>query len=305
MTTLEEHHAERDDYIWSNLVGNPFPPGPNPHRQRPRGAEARQAAAHTHQDYPIARPYAPPPHGSPYYKPMPGTGLEPTVPNPLVFPPPLPAPTPAALAREEKPRGRWAEVIVLAVVVWLSMTAGWFFFRGPGRTLFAGKSESDKPVPAVVADASHSHKDEAAGQHPREPAPQRPAPTPGANAPGSPAPSPAQPRPAPVPAPAPAPVPEPANNNVLTFEKHVLPIFQSKCVTCHGAEKRKGGIDLRTVAALVKGNSSGTALVPGKPDSSPVWDSIKNNSMPPGKTKLTATEKEIVEKWIAAGARER
>jgi hypothetical protein len=90
----------------------------------------------------------------------------------------------------------------------------------------------------------------------------------------------------------------------LTFEKDVLPIFKTKCVGCHGVAKKKGGVDVRTVQALLKGGDEGPCLVPGSTAKSPLWEVLQSNRMPPGKTKLTAAEKETIRKWIAGGAKD-
>src|SRR5436305_1535839 len=57
------------------------------------------------------------------------------------------------------------------------------------------------------------------------------------------------------------------------FERDVLPIVREHCWKCHGAEARKSGLDLRTLAGALKGGASGEpALVPGKPDASPMFE---------------------------------
>src|SRR5436305_5497378 len=37
------------------------------------------------------------------------------------------------------------------------------------------------------------------------------------------------------------------------FEKELLPMFQAKCVQCHGAGKPMSGLDLRTFASMMQG----------------------------------------------------
>jgi hypothetical protein len=91
---------------------------------------------------------------------------------------------------------------------------------------------------------------------------------------------------------------------MVFFDKDVLPIFEKRCTFCHGAEKKRGGLDLRTVAALTKGGDSGTTLVPGKPDKSPLWEVIDTDRMPTGPVKLPKEEREIIRKWILSGAKE-
>jgi hypothetical protein len=88
-----------------------------------------------------------------------------------------------------------------------------------------------------------------------------------------------------------------------TFRADIRPILQAKCVTCHGtSDKLKGGLDVRTVAAILKGGESGPALVRGEPERSPLWEAVATDQMPPGKVKLTPAEKEKLRRWIAGGA---
>ena len=51
-------------------------------------------------------------------------------------------------------------------------------------------------------------------------------------------------------------------------EHDIRPIFQFRCVACHGKRKQEAGLDLRTVAGRLKGGKSGPALIPGDPDGS-------------------------------------
>jgi hypothetical protein len=114
---------------------------------------------------------------------------------------------------------------------------------------------------------------------------------------------------APAPAPAPAPLPRPAEPKAppapqLSYERDVLPIMQRACLSCHGAGRKRGGLDLRTFAALARGGESGPGVRPGRPADSPLWESVASGRMPPGKArKLTAAEKKTIRDWIASGAR--
>jgi hypothetical protein len=91
---------------------------------------------------------------------------------------------------------------------------------------------------------------------------------------------------------------------VPTFAADVLPVFQAKCISCHGGLTKKGGLDMRTVTDLMKGGNSGSALKPGNPGGSRVLKSIEDGEMPPeGKPQLTPREKQLIRDWIAAGAK--
>ena len=89
------------------------------------------------------------------------------------------------------------------------------------------------------------------------------------------------------------------------FEKDILPLFQAKCLRCHGADQRRAELDLRNRAAILRGGESGPAVAPGSPDKSLLWTKVIYNRMPPGKAeKLTDAERAPVRAWIEGGARD-
>ena len=92
-------------------------------------------------------------------------------------------------------------------------------------------------------------------------------------------------------------------------ENEVTPVFQMRCVVCHGKRRQEGGLDLRTQASRLKGGKSGPALVPGKAGESLLMKRILSGEMPPSKMLFdfavrppTSAEVEVVRKWIEAGA---
>ena len=92
-------------------------------------------------------------------------------------------------------------------------------------------------------------------------------------------------------------------------EHEILPIFQIRCVACHGKRKQEGGLDLRTVAGRLQGGKSGPAIKPGDPDGSLLIQKIVSGEMPPPELQLQysvrpMTEVELgkVKRWIAEGA---
>jgi hypothetical protein len=89
-----------------------------------------------------------------------------------------------------------------------------------------------------------------------------------------------------------------------TFKQHILPIFQVKCGDCHSGAKAKGGLDLTSVATILKPNDMGTILVPGNTQKSLLHDAVADGYMPPQgseKHKLTAAEKLLIVNWIETG----
>src|SRR5262249_38289647 len=84
-----------------------------------------------------------------------------------------------------------------------------------------------------------------------------------------------------------------------SYERDVRPVLRAHCMECHGeGSKLKGKLDLRLRrTAVARG-----AVVPGKPDKSPLFLRTHKGEMPPGKVKLNAREVAVLRGWIAAGA---
>ncbi|HMO66085.1 MAG TPA: DUF1549 domain-containing protein, partial [Verrucomicrobiota bacterium] len=89
------------------------------------------------------------------------------------------------------------------------------------------------------------------------------------------------------------------------FLGRVQPLLDSRCVSCHGPDKVKGGLRLDSREALLAGGDSGPALVPGQPSDSLILQAVMHAKpdleMPP-KEKLTAQDIAVLERWIATGA---
>jgi hypothetical protein len=91
------------------------------------------------------------------------------------------------------------------------------------------------------------------------------------------------------------------------YEKKIRPIFAEHCYKCHSAEakKVKAGLLLDSLEGMLKGGSSGPALVPGNHGKSLLWQALRfvdpNLKMPPD-GKLPETQFKDVEAWIKRGA---
>jgi hypothetical protein len=87
------------------------------------------------------------------------------------------------------------------------------------------------------------------------------------------------------------------------FETDVAPILRNHCVKCHGGDERKGGLDLRTVDAMIHGGDGGAALVRGNSGESLILERVRSKEMPPGANpKLGDQQVAILRAWIDAGA---
>ncbi len=94
----------------------------------------------------------------------------------------------------------------------------------------------------------------------------------------------------------------------VDFESEIRPLFEKKCISCHGPEKQKSGyrLDVREVA-LTGGESHAPNVVAGEPDRSPllrfVTSTESDERMPPKGERLTAAEVERLRSWISEGAK--
>ena len=95
-----------------------------------------------------------------------------------------------------------------------------------------------------------------------------------------------------------------AESQDVSFKDHVAPILRAKCVRCHGADARKGGLALDTAAHLAEGGDEGPAIEVGKPEESPLLEKISGPkpTMPKGGKPLTDAEVAVIRRWIASGA---
>ncbi len=102
-----------------------------------------------------------------------------------------------------------------------------------------------------------------------------------------------------------------AEDGESLFVRRVWPLFQEKCLACHGNDEKKikANYDMRTLASATQGGESGVkALVPGKPDESPLYlASTRQHDdwepMPPKEAdQLKSEQLAWIKEWIAGGA---
>ncbi len=82
-------------------------------------------------------------------------------------------------------------------------------------------------------------------------------------------------------------------------------LLQRNCLGCHNAEKNKGGVNLSSRAAALKGGDEGPAVVPRKPGKSRLLEVLSPDSDPhmPPKKQLKAAEIELLKRWVSNGAK--
>jgi uncharacterized membrane protein len=97
-------------------------------------------------------------------------------------------------------------------------------------------------------------------------------------------------------------------DQAVLFEDVILPILNTKCLSCHNMEKAKGGLNLATAEAVLKGGKNGKLFVPGNPAISLLLERVHlpfddEKRMPPkGKPALTDEEMAISTLWIKGNA---
>ena len=97
-------------------------------------------------------------------------------------------------------------------------------------------------------------------------------------------------------------IPESARLQIERFEREVLPIFESRCVSCHG-ETPQAGLDLRSLAAALRGGRHGEVIEEGFSEKSIVIRQLESGAMPPkgAGEPVTAGEIERIRSWIDGG----
>jgi len=95
----------------------------------------------------------------------------------------------------------------------------------------------------------------------------------------------------------------------LRFDRDIRPLLSENCYACHGPGQQEAGLRLDAAEEATRELDSGArAIVPGKPEASALLARIRSADpdlvMPPPHSKktLTAEQKELLDRWITAGA---
>ena len=115
-----------------------------------------------------------------------------------------------------------------------------------------------------------------------------------------------KPKPAPLPVASVEPADEPAPEGIPVYSKVLQPVFEAKCVGCHGTEKAKGRLAMHTYEKLMAGSGNGSIVTADEDDANRIemifraeLPEADEEHMPPqGKPQLTADELAILKWWI-------
>jgi hypothetical protein len=103
-----------------------------------------------------------------------------------------------------------------------------------------------------------------------------------------------------------ATAPSAAIEDDVDFKKDVWPIFEARCMTCHGSMDM-GKFRLDSKERIMKGGMRGVAVVVGNPDESPLYQRVvlpadDFDIMPAEGEPLTEEQQETLRLWIENGA---
>lgn len=95
-----------------------------------------------------------------------------------------------------------------------------------------------------------------------------------------------------------------ADDGSVSFHRDVLPILRINCIACHKPGKSKGGLDLTTHAAVLRGGENGPAITASDALGSRLIETICGDEpeMPKDSEPLMPQEIELISRWIAKGA---
>jgi uncharacterized membrane protein len=97
-------------------------------------------------------------------------------------------------------------------------------------------------------------------------------------------------------------------DKAVVYKDVISPIFESKCISCHSADKTKGGLMLINERSILKGGKNGKLVVPGQPQISLLLQRIhlpaedKKHMPPAGKPQLTPDEMNLLYLWVRENA---
>jgi len=87
------------------------------------------------------------------------------------------------------------------------------------------------------------------------------------------------------------------------FEKDIRPIFQSRCVNCHGGTSPAAGLALTTMSDVLRGGANGPVIIEGRSERSLLIRRVSNLTMPPKGAGQPLSEQEVraIREWIDRG----
>jgi mono/diheme cytochrome c family protein len=100
----------------------------------------------------------------------------------------------------------------------------------------------------------------------------------------------------------------PAAEKTVDYEKDIKPIFEKRCIECHGPVKKKSGFRMDTKADMMKGGVDGPAIKPGDSAGSLLVQLLVGlrddyEKMPNEGEALTTEQIALIRAWVDQGAK--
>ncbi|MEK6754261.1 MAG: c-type cytochrome domain-containing protein [Chloroflexota bacterium] len=90
--------------------------------------------------------------------------------------------------------------------------------------------------------------------------------------------------------------------SAVSFLNDVKPILDTRCIKCHGVERKKEGLDLQTYENIFAGSRNGPVLEPGNAEDSLLVQLIVEREMPNRGDPVTPQELQLIIDWVNQGA---
>ncbi len=95
--------------------------------------------------------------------------------------------------------------------------------------------------------------------------------------------------------------------HAVDFQRDVRPLLEIKCLPCHNASNKLGGLSVETRESAIHGGDSGPSIIVGQPDQSLLLARMalpagQQGAMPPTGLRNTEAELTTFRTWIADGA---
>jgi len=101
---------------------------------------------------------------------------------------------------------------------------------------------------------------------------------------------------------APATTEAAAQGATVSFANDILPIIESRCISCHGGQRTEKGLDMKTFESLMTGSENGPVVTPGDAAQSKFVELVTNQKMPKRGPKLTPPQVQLFTDWVNQGA---
>ena len=93
----------------------------------------------------------------------------------------------------------------------------------------------------------------------------------------------------------------------VSFIDNALPVLRQRCGSCHNPDKKTGGLDVTSYAAIMRGGGSGEVITPGDAAASHLFRVANHDdepTMPPDAPPIPEAERQVLKAWIDGGVLE-